>query len=150
SAANVDMVMLLAFAIASPLMGYFSDRIGGRKPLYVGSAVVAAASWSAMILVPGLSVAMFIVLAAVAGFAGSACILGFAFGKESVPERHLGTISGLMNMGNIVGPMLLQPGIGILLDRRWTGAMLHGARVYSPEAFRFAFSIMLIWSVASI
>jgi len=149
-AANVDMVMLLAFAIASPLMGHFSDQIGGRKPLYVGSAIVAAITWATMVLVPGLGTGIFIVLAGVAGFAGSSCILGFAFGKESVPEQHLGTITGLMNMGNIIGPMVLQPGIGVLLDRRWGGAMAHGARIYSPEAYRWAFAVMLIWSVASI
>ncbi|MGH9393295.1 MAG: MFS transporter, partial [Terriglobales bacterium] len=149
-AADVDMIMLLAFALASPLMGYFSDRIGGRKPLYVGSAVAAAGSWCAMVLVPGLPAAGFALLAGVAGFAGSACILGFAFGKESVPEQHLGTISGLMNMGNILGPMVLQPGIGLLLDRGWTGGMVHGARLYSAGAFRFAFGVMLLWSLASI
>jgi hypothetical protein len=77
-------------------------------------------------------------------------VLGFAFGKESVPERHLGTITGLMNMGNIVGPMVLQPGLGVLLDRHWGGAMAHGARIYGPAAYQFAFAVMLIWPVASI
>lgn len=149
-AANVDMIMLLAFAIASPLMGHFSDVIGGRKPLYVGSAVVAAMTWGVMVLTPGVGETTFIVLAGVAGFVGSSCILGFAFGKESVPEQHLGTITGLMNMGNIVGPMVLQPGIGVLLDRHWSGAMAHGARIYSAQAYRYAFAVMLIWSVASI
>ncbi|MGH9417847.1 MAG: MFS transporter [Terriglobales bacterium] len=149
-AADVDMAMLLAFAVASPLMGHCSDLIGGRKPLYVGSAVVAVLTWAMMVLVPGISAGVFVALAAIAGFVGSCCILGFAFGKESVPEKHLGTITGVMNMGNIIGPMILQPGIGLLLDRRWTGAVVHGARVYSATAYRDAFAVMLIWSLASV
>jgi len=149
-AADVDMAMLLAFAVASPIMGHCSDLIGGRKPLYVGSAVVAVLTWAAMVLVPGLSAGTFVALAAIAGFAGSCCILGFAFGKESVPEKHLGTITGVMNMGNIIGPMVLQPGIGLLLDRRWSGAMAHGVRVYGATAYRDAFAVMLIWSLASV
>lgn len=149
-AAGVDSVMLLAFAIASPLMGYLSDRLGGRKPLYVLSAVLAAVCWAVMILAPRLSADGFVVLAAIASFAASACILGFAFGKESVPERYLGTISGLMNMGNIFGPMLLQPAVGWFLDRHWAGAMLHGARVYGPGAFRVAFGWMLLWPLLSV
>lgn len=149
-AAGVDSVMLLAFAVASPLMGFLSDYFGGRKPIYVVSAVAAAASWSAMFLLPGLSAAGFVALAALASFAASSCILGFAFGKESVPEKHLGTISGLMNMGNILGPMLLQPAVGWLLDLHWSGVLQAGARVYSPGAFRFAFGLMLAWPLLSI
>jgi sugar phosphate permease len=150
SAAGVDSVMLLAFAIASPLMGYFSDRMGARKPIYLGSAIVAAACWAAMFLLEGLSLAVFVGLAAVASFAASACILGFAFGKESVPERHLGAISGLMNMGNMFGVMLLQPAIGWMLDRQWNGQLAAGVRVYSSDAFRAAFTLAVAWAVASV
>ncbi|HEY8056152.1 MAG TPA: MFS transporter [Terriglobales bacterium] len=151
SAAGVDSVMLLAFAIASPLMGYMSDRIGARKPIYLGSAGVAAACWAAMFLSgSGLGLETFVGLAAIASFAASSCILGFAFGKESVPARHLGAVSGLMNMGNMFGVMLLQPAIGWMLDRMWSGQWLHGARSYSAGAFQAAFSLAVAWAVLSV
>lgn len=150
AAAGVDSVMLLAFAIASPLMGYMSDRIGARKPIYLGSAVVAAICWAAMFLLGGIDLRTFIVLAAIASFAASSCILGFAFGKESVPARHLGAVSGLMNMGNMFGVMLLQPAIGWVLDRLWSGQWVQGARAYSPGAFRAAFSLAVAWALLSI
>ena len=150
AAAGVDSIMLLAFAIASPLMGYFSDRIGARKPLYLGSAVVAALCWAAMFLAPGVGLPLFEVLAGVASFAAAACILGFAFGKESVPERCLGTVSGLMNMGNMFGVMLLQPAIGWMLDRAWSGQLSHGVRIYSAAAFRSAFALAVAWALLSI
>jgi MFS family permease len=149
-AAGVDSVMLLAFAIASPLMGYASDRMGARKPIYLGSAIAAAACWGAMFLDGGLGLGAFTVLAALASFAASACVLGFAFGKESVPERHLGAVTGLMNMGNMFGVMLLQPAIGWVLDRSWGGVLAQGARVYSSGAFRAAFSLAVAWAVASV
>ncbi len=149
-AAGVDSAMLLAFAIASPLMGYLSDRMNARKPLYLGSAVVAAVCWSAMFLGAGLGLRVFVALAAIASFAASACILGFAFGKESVPERHLGAVSGLMNMGNMFGVMLLQPAIGWMLDRFWSGQMAHGVRVYSAGAFRAGFALAVAWALLSV
>lgn len=149
-AAGVDSIMLLAFALASPLMGYASDRMGARKPVYLASAIVAAACWSAMFLLSKLGLEMFVALAAVASFAASACILGFAFGKESVPERHLGTVTGLMNMGNMLGVMLLQPAIGWMLDRFWSGAMAQGARVYGAVALRAAFSLAVAWALLSV
>ncbi|MGH9414462.1 MAG: MFS transporter [Terriglobales bacterium] len=149
-AAGVDSIMLLAFAIASPLMGYLSDRMGARKPIYVGSAIIAAVCWSAMFLINGLSLTTFVTLAAIASFCAASCILGFAFGKESVPEHHLGAVSGLMNMGNMFGVMLLQPAVGWILDRLWSGQMAHGARIYSAGAFRVAFSLAVAWALLSI
>lgn len=149
-AAGVDSVMLLAFAVASPLMGYLSDRMGARKPIYLASAGVAAASWAAMFLWGRLGLAAFTVLAALASLAASCCLLGFAFGKESVPERHLGAVTGLMNIGNMLGVMLLQPAIGWMLDRLWTGQMAHGARLYSAGAFRTAFVLAVAWALASV
>ncbi|MGH3184139.1 MAG: MFS transporter, partial [Streptosporangiaceae bacterium] len=150
SAAGVDSVMLVAFAVASPLMGHGSDLIGRRKPLFLGGAAVAALGWAAMLYWPRLPLTGFVVLAAVTSFAAAAIILGFAFGKESVPEAYLGTISGLINMSNQLGPMLLQPAVGWMLDRHWAGQSLHGTRVYGLEAFRWGFALMVVWSLVSV
>jgi hypothetical protein len=53
-----------------------------------------------------------------------------AFVAIAVPVQFLGTISGAINIGNMIGPMLLQPGIGRILDRRWSGQLANGLRVY--------------------
>ena len=96
-----------------------------------------------------LPLAAFTVVAAVTSFACGAVILGFAFAKESVPVQLLGTISGAINVGNMLGPTLLQPAIGRVLDRRWAGAMGNGVRVYSVEAFQAAFAMIVAWSLLS-
>ena len=83
-------------------------------------------------------------------FCAAAIILGFAFGKESVPQQYLGTITGLINMGNMIGPMILQPAIGRLLDKHWSGATSNGLRLYSLEAFRAAFGLIVAWSLLTI
>jgi hypothetical protein len=66
-----------------------------------------------------------------------------------VPIRFLGTISGAINVGNMLGPTILQPAIGSVLDARWAGAMTNGARVYSADAFQAGFAMILAWSVLS-
>ncbi|MGH9518993.1 MAG: MFS transporter [Terriglobales bacterium] len=149
AAAGVDSVMLLSFALASPFMGHFSDVIGRRKPLYLGGAATAAVGWMVMFYWPGMSATGFVVASAITSFAAAAIILGFAYGKESVPEAYLGTISGLINMANQIGPMLLQPFIGWVLDLYWMGQMSKGARVYPLSAFRTAFVLMVAWSLLS-
>ena len=55
-----------------------------------------------------------------------------------------------MNMGNMFGVMLLQPAIGWMLDRMWSGQLLHGARSYSAGAFQAAFSLAVAWAVLSV
>jgi len=147
-AAAVCSVMIVAWAAASPLAGHFSDVLGRRKPIYLGGAIVAAIGWMVMFYAP-LPLAIFTGVAAVTSFACGAVVVAFAFAKESVPVRFLGTISGAVNVGNMLGPTLLQPSIGWVLDRHWSGAFAGGARAYSVEAFHTAFALIAGWAVLS-
>ncbi|HEV3215003.1 MAG TPA: MFS transporter [Vicinamibacterales bacterium] len=150
TAAAVCSVMVVCFAVASPLFGYLSDKIGRRKPLYLGGALVAAAGWGVLFYAPGVGLTTFIAVAAVTSFAAGAIIIGFAFAKESVPIHFLGTVSGAVNMGNMIGPMLLQPAIGSVLDRRWSGAIAGGLRVYHAGDFQAGFLLIVAWSILTI
>jgi MFS family permease len=147
-ASAVCSVMIVCWAAASPLAGYFSDAIGRRKPIYLGGAMAAAAGWSLLFYAP-LSLAGFTIVAAATSFSCGAVVVAFAFAKESVPVRFLGTISGAVNVGNMLGPTLLQPAIGAVLDRRWSGAVASGARLYTVDAFHAAFVMIVVWSLLS-
>jgi MFS family permease len=147
-ASAVCSVMIVCWAIASPIAGHLSDKIGRRKPIYLGGALIAAAGWSTMFYAP-LPLAAFTAVAAITSFACGAVVLGFAFAKESVPIQLLGTISGAINVGNMLGPTILQPAIGRVLDRHWAGEMTNGVRSYSVDAFQAAFAMIVAWSLLS-
>jgi hypothetical protein len=100
-----------------------------------------------MFYTPGLPLPAFIVIAALTSLASGAVVIGFAYGKESVPIHFLGTISGAVNIGNMIGPMLLQPGIGRILDQKWSGQMANGVRVYGVDAFQAGFLLIVAWSM---
>jgi MFS family permease len=146
-AAAVCSVMIVCWAVASPIAGVLSDRIGRRKPIYLAGALTSAAGWLTMTYVDALPLAMFVAVAAITSLASGAVVLGFAYGKESVPVQFLGTISGAINIGNMIGPMLLQPAIGQRLESHWTGGILSGARVYGMPAYHAAFLLIAGWSV---
>jgi MFS family permease len=91
------------------------------------------------------------VLLAAMGFAGGGMILNFAFAKESVPARHAGTVSGIANMGVMLGGLVMQPLTGWVLDRHWTGTVTAGgARLYDLAAYRSAFSMLFLWGFVSL
>jgi sugar phosphate permease len=147
-AAAVCSLLMVSWALGSPILGGLSDRLKRRKLLFVIGSAVNAFGWGVMIYTPGLPLWAFVSLTAITGFACGGMIIGFAFAKESVPGNLAGTVSGLVNMGVMLGPTLLQPAIGYLLDLNWTGGMADGARVYDPAAFQTAFSLMMIWALA--
>ena len=149
TAAAICSVMIVCWASSSLLCGYLSDRFGRRKPIYVSGAAAAALGWGILFYVPGIPLWLFIGIAALTSFAAGAVILGFAFAKESVPVQFLGTISGAINAGNMIGPMLLQPAIGWVLDRQWEGQLTAGTRVFGLHAFHAAFGLILAWAVVS-
>ncbi|GAB4352889.1 MAG: MFS transporter [Gammaproteobacteria bacterium] len=149
-AAAIASATLIAWALGGPLFGGLSDRIGRRKPLYVGGNLVLFASWAVALLVPSLPLPLLVALLLLAGFASGCMIIGFAFARESVPPRLSGTVAGIINMGVMLGPMILQPAVGWMLDLRWQGELAEGARVYGIEAYRSGFSLMLAWAALSL
>lgn len=148
-AALVCSIMIACWAVSSPICGAMSDRIGRRKPIYVGGCILAAIGWAAMFFLPGISLGVFVAIAALTCVASGAVVIGFAFGKESVPMQFLGTISGTINIGNMIGPTLLQPGIGWVLDRTWTGQVRGGVHLYSVQSYQKGFLLMIAWLALS-
>lgn len=143
SAAAITSALLVAWALGGPLMGTWSQRIGRRKPLHVAGCAVALVCWGLLGLVH-LPLPALIAVLLVAGFAAGNLIIGFAFNKESVPPHLAGTASGVCNMGPLMGGMLLQPAVGWVLDRHWTGVLEGGVRIYPPEAFQAGFLLIAV------
>ncbi len=141
AAAAITSAMLVAWGIGGPLLGNWSTRLGRRKPLYFGTGVVALLGWIAVVWLP-LPLPLLVVVLAITGFVSGNIIIGFAWAKESVPLRLMGTASGVANMGPLMGGMFLQPGVGWILDRHWDGALADGARHYGAEAWTSGFALL--------
>ncbi|MCF8145268.1 MAG: MFS transporter [Deltaproteobacteria bacterium] len=147
--AALTSVLLIAWAFGGPVLGAMSDRIGRRKPLYAAGCFVACAGWGLILFMPQWPVWLLTVLISIVGFASGAMIIGFAFVKESVPPSLTGTVSGVCNMGVMTGAMVLQPVMGWVLDRNWSGGLENGVKIYQLNAYQSAFSLMIMGSILS-
>ncbi len=149
-AAMTTSAMLIAWAVGGLAFGELSQRIRLRRaPMMAGLAALLVL-WSVVVFVPGIEGAALVALLLVLAFIGGTVVLVFAFAKESVPRHLGGTVSGIANMGMMMGGMVMQPGVGFMLDRHWAGVMAGGARVYDDAAFRWGFSMMLVWGVVGL
>lgn len=142
-------VLMVSWAVGGPVLGALSDRIKRRKPLYLIGNILATLGWFFILYKTAHPLWLLIVLIIMTGTASGGMIIGFAFAKESVPVTAAGAVYGVVNMGVMMGPMLLQPAMGWILDLHWSGAMENGVRIYDLAAYRWAFGLMLGWSVLS-
>lgn len=149
-ASQLTACLLLGWAIGGPVFGGLSDRLGRRKPLYLFSAFSVAVGWSLILYIQTMSYLQMAGLLLCIGFFSGCIIVSFPFVAESVPRELSGTVSGLVNMGIMVGPTLMQPLVGFILDRCWDGHTIDNVRIYNVSAYETGFIPMMIWVVLSV
>ena len=123
--------------IGCPLLGLMSDRIGYRKPVIIGGAVVLfiCLAW---ILFGPTGVLPPYVLGLVAGIASGAAMLPYTVIKEVNPPQFGGTATGVVNFINFTFSALLGPVFGWKLQQVSGGA----SQLELPD-FQRAFQPML-------
>ena len=127
----------LGWIIGCPLLGFISDRVGRRKPVIVGGAVVliACLGW---ILYGRPDLLPPYVLGIVAGVASGAAMLPTTVAKEANPPEVSGTATGAVNFLNFTFSALLGPVFGGILM-----AVSGGAAQMSLEHYQTAFEPLL-------
>jgi MFS family permease len=146
TAASITSALFIGWGVGAPLVGWYSDRIGLRRPPFIAGLVLCTASMAALVYVPGLPVTGIVALCFLCGFGGSSQIVGFAAVREHNAAGLAGTAIGFVN-GAVTGAgALYQPLLGWLLDLAWGGEMHAGARIYDAAAYRSAFGVLVAGS----
>ncbi|HVO25680.1 MAG TPA: MFS transporter [Candidatus Margulisiibacteriota bacterium] len=130
--------------IGCPLLGFISDRIGRRKPVILGGALVllAVLAW-VLFGVRGLfrGAAVGIVM----GIASGAAMVPYTVIKEVNPPELGGSATGVVNFINFTFSALLGPVFGRLLV-----TVSAGSESMSLEHYQAAFKPMLLGIVAAL
>jgi MFS family permease len=132
--------------IGCPLLGYIADRIGRRKPVIIGGALVlmACLAWSLHGrpgVFPSYSVALLM------GIASGAAMVPYTVIKEANPPELGGTATGVVNFLNFTLSAVLIPVFGgILLRVAGEGAepgLEHYQTTFSPLLYGVAIAVIL-------
>ncbi len=144
TAANYISLVFIGWAIASPLWGIFSNRIGLRKPpMYIGC--IGALICSTIFIFAPINNEIYMELLLFAfGIFSAGFLPAFTVAKELCNKKYVATGLSFMNMMNMIGIALAQPLIGFILDRMWKGELNGNVRVYPLEAYHTGLAILPI------
>ena len=142
----------LALLASGPITGWLSDTALRRRKLpFVTLAAAQLALWAVFALSVGmLPLSAVLALFFGMGLVGSAFVLTWPIGREVNPPELAGSAVAVVNLGGFVGAALTQGPIGAVLDARWTGIMMGGARVYPADAYRAAFLVCVGFMVCAV
>src|SRR5215203_5589783 len=94
--------------IGCPLLGWLSDRIGRRKPVIIGAALVLMLALGLILYGPRGVFPPFS-LALLAGIASGAAMIPYTIVKEANRPEHAGTATGVINFLNFSMTAVLGP-----------------------------------------
>lgn len=137
AASRHTSVLLIAFALSVAAVATLSDRIGRRRPIIIGSALLYVASWAIWLsaVVPG---GWTYVMCAVMGLIATGFTLSWPCAKEANRPRYAGMATSVANTGGFVAAGILQPLVGWVLDLAAGG----GVRAYEAADFRYALMVL--------
>lgn len=141
-ASSACSMIWLGIGIGSPLIGWWSDRIGRRCFPLTCASTIGVLSVFAILYVPHLPLTLVYILLFGFGLASAAQALSFGLVKDVNQHHVVGTAIGVNNMAVVAGGALFQPLVGSLLQMHWDGQTLNGAPVYSAGDYRMAMLIL--------
>jgi sugar phosphate permease len=131
----VIAAMLVAFSVGGVLWGRISDRMCRRKRPYLLGGGLMLGGFSLLVAWPQAPSPLLLVALLAASLGSGSMVVGFAWAKESVPQRLAGTASGVHNTGVMLGALIQLPLLGWVLDLFWDGRVAGGARLFGGAAF---------------
>lgn len=132
--------------IGCPLLGLLSDRIGRRKPVIAGAAIVLLACLAWILYGPPGVLPPYL-LGLVTGIASGAAMLPYTVIKEANPPQFAGTSTGVINFINFTFSALLGPVFGWTLQSVSAGAarmeLAHFQTTFRPLLYGVAVAVLL-------
>ncbi len=147
-AGDVLSMIHIAIIIGGPLFCYLSDRVfrSRKRILLISSTFIMVLTIPLAFFPAGMTpIMLYIWCFCFGAFGNSVVAVTFTATKELFPVEIAGTAVGLVNLFPFLGPAILQPALGAILE-----AQGKGPAGYSPEAYGTAFTVYFVISLFSL
>jgi predicted MFS family arabinose efflux permease len=146
-------VYFIGFALGSALWGRVSDSLGKRKPVALAVSGVHVLGWCVWLWATwrdggSLPLAATYALCGLMGLVTAGFTLSWASAKEVNPPQLSGMATSVVNVGIFLGPAILQPVVGWLMERTWDGRIESGVRIYSAGDWRNGMLLIVLAAAA--
>lgn len=130
-------------AAGSFLAGWVFLKFATNKQYFTFFMLVAAGVMACIVWIELSSFAMLC-----AALFGLGCLVGaenlvFPLGARYAQNGYQGLSASVINFLVMVGAIVLQPGIGLIMDQIWDGSMENGVPVYSALQYRYGLSALI-------
>ncbi|MBS3905008.1 MAG: MFS transporter [Simkania sp.] len=143
--AGYAMSMVFAgWLVGGPLTGLLSDFMGKRTSTIRIGVLGALICLIPVIYFPTMSIYAVYVLLFLVGLFSSAELLSFSLAIELNSTRAKATAAAFTNFLISCGDAVVQPFVGFLLDKNWTGAFEQGIRAYGVKDYQIALTCLPI------
>jgi len=116
-AAQHTSLLLLGVAFGSVAIGVISDRAGSRRGVMQTYALLYALSWLPWLVGVHWPLALTLAWFFLMGLLIPGFTLSWAVAKEANRPEHSGIATAVVNVGIFLGTGILQPMVGLVLDR---------------------------------
>lgn len=138
----VTSMIFLGTIIGSPLIGWFSDRIGRRRMPMIVTAIISLALIM-LFMYARLNFIELCILTFIIGLVTSAQIISYPLIAESNALALTGSAEGLASTLIMAGGFS-QPFVGWIIDHEWQHKFINHIPLYSTHAYHIGFLIMPI------
>lgn len=121
SAAWAVSLIWVGLAVASPIVGWLSDRIGQRTILLQATSVLGLVSTLCLLYVPTVPLPLIYTFLFCFGVAASGQIISFAVVRDINHAQVRATAIGFNNMAVVAGGIVFPYFVGYLLKSGWQG-----------------------------
>ena len=142
SAAAAVSMIFIGWTIGGPLSGWFSDRIGKRKPGVFISCIGSLLTLTTVLYCPNLPTPIIFILLFLYGIMNTGVVNIYALSGEINRQSIAGISMSFINMSSVLLGFLFQPLVGYILNSNWEGLIINNIKVYSAYSYKLSMAIL--------
>lgn len=142
TAATSVSLAFFGFAIGGIFIGWIGKQMQRQLPVIATGTTLALFFICIVLYIPHLPVWLLNSCIFLFGFSASSFLQSYTIAKNINSFALVGTVIGVINMGDPLCGAFAEPFIGKILDLHWAGLSVDHVRIFSVHAYQLGLSVL--------